>query len=410
MKFIPLIISLLLVLPVKSQTVRVYLDIAKINQQEFLRKKPQSASYQQEAIGVSKKEKEKLISLTRPLVDKDMVDAFNEEGLGFADFKYYPQDKIYEAVFSEPIYMYSYLFSKDNSEFLGKVHHGNSFSRSGYWASLENQDSDFGTELHLYRFKDDTIGEIVSYSTHEWIANELFWASDTTLYASGKISDEDTIPTLFYKFTLTHKSFNTAPSKAPQKIAFSLSEQKFVNILQVDKTWEKNLENDVECNQYHMVKIGNNQQDGKWVDGRNIYRVVDLDFTHPVTLDSLTLLTTMNYENSYSKDHLTPCQPHLPLVLMEGDSAHLIPAEPFYYQSGEQIYGLDFPLLQLNHDFSCSDYMEELTKDEDGLLLRINRYYQEGYADIVYRITKSDDGEYSAKVISYTRYIEDDIW
>ena len=54
--------------------------------------------------------------------------------------------------------------------------------------------------------------------------------------------------------------------------------------------------------------------------------------------------------------------------------------------------------------------MEGLTKDEDGLLLRINRYYQEGYADIVYRITKSEDGEYSAKVISYTRYIENDIW
>ena len=67
MKFIPLIISLLLVLPVKSQTVRVYLDIAKINQQEFLRKKPQSASYQQEAIGVSKKEKEKAENMMKDI-------------------------------------------------------------------------------------------------------------------------------------------------------------------------------------------------------------------------------------------------------------------------------------------------------------------------------------------------------
>ncbi|MDD7461952.1 MAG: hypothetical protein PUK67_05720 [Prevotellaceae bacterium] len=410
MKFIPLIISLLLVLPVKSQTARVYLDIAKINQQEFLRKKLQSANYQQKSTGVSKKEKEKLKSLARPFIDKDMVDAFNEEGLGFVDFKYYPQDKIYEAVFSEPIYTYSYLFSKDNTEFLGKVHHGDAFSKSGYWASCEYQDSDLGAELHLYRFTDEARGEIVSYSTQEWIANELFWGSDTTLYASGKLSEKDTISTLFYKFTLTHKSFNTIPSKAPHNIAFSLSKRKFVNVLQVNKAWEKNLDDDVECKQYHKVKIGNNQQDGKWEDGRDIYRVVDLDFTHPVTFDSLTLLTTMNYENSYAKDHLTPCQPHLPLVLIEGNSPYLITAEPFYYQSGEQIYGLDFPLLQLNNDFGCSDYMEEFTKDEVGLLLRINRYYQEGYADIVYRITKSDDGEYSAKVISYTRYIGDDIW
>ena len=410
MKLIPLVISCLLVLPVKSQTARVYLNVKKTTQQEFLQKKRQAANYQQKSADLSKEETERIKSLALPFVDKEMLACINEDGIGFVDYKYYPQGKIYEAVFSEPIRMYSYLFSKDNGEFLGKAHHGTSFSKSGYWASLGKQDCDFGTELHLYRLTDETRGEIAYYSTREWIANELFWGNDTTLYASASLSEGDTVPTLFFQFTLTHKTFNTTPSKATHNIAFSLSDRKFVNVLQVNDAWEKDVDSDAECNQYHQVKIGNSHQEGKWVDGRDIYRVVDLDFTHPVALDSLTLLTTMNYVNNYSKDQETSCQPHLPLVLMAGNSPHLITAEPFYYQAGEEVYGLDFPLLQLNYDAGCGDYMEELAKEGDNLLLRVNRYYQEGYADIVYRIMKSDAGKYSAKVISYTRYNGDEIW
>lgn len=45
MKLIPLVISCLLVLPVKSQTARVYLNVKKTTQQEFLQKKRQAANY-----------------------------------------------------------------------------------------------------------------------------------------------------------------------------------------------------------------------------------------------------------------------------------------------------------------------------------------------------------------------------
>lgn len=177
-----------------------------------------------------------------------------------------------------------------------------------------------------------------------------------------------------------------------------LSEQ-FVEIVAVSKVSYKLNPADEYCDEAKYIRIKTKDFEG-YVDGRKVFQLLENNQRKSVTIanNEISLIPTSYFGIGVANDDgLTFCSSNTPVIFKDVRANY----EGLVKMVKNKNYEGEYPYFEIREDDGAYDQIKSIEKQGNKYLVKIEREYQEGGANLLISIYKDKSGIYYAEILEH---------
>lgn len=183
---------------------------------------------------------------------------------------------------------------------------------------------------------------------------------------------------------------------------------KFVKIIGRQTNWESPSQDASVCQQFNYVQVRNNRFIG-WMDGRDVYALVDAPVNFETTVEGkhIRFTATHNFTKALEAfDEEQTCERFNPTVFNDGVYRGLVKLKPQTVPDASGGYQVPFkqsPYFEISMDANQSMTVRKVEKSGNDYLVTLDIRYLDDEGRITYRLYKDND-TYMAEPVEYMIY------